>query len=129
VAWQYAFNTDLLKRNGVDIDTEMNFVIEGEEPAWDETAKDTLRIAVEIEYPWKWRADALLARRVPLSRKKLEQLFREGGLKLTPPVKDLRSILREPFLVEISLSTLQSLRLGEKGREGALKDSDNSGGE
>lgn len=127
-AWQYACNLDLLKRNGVEIDTELDFVIEGAEPPWDRAAGDNVKITVEpvlLAVEGRCRAgeaDAIIAQEARTA-------FREGGLKLSPPVKSLRSTLREPTLVEISLSQLSPLRPGEEARKVATGDRDDPGGE
>ena len=67
-AWDFAFDVNLLKRNGVDLDTALDYVIKGDNPDW-QSGVGEVRIVVRSEYTWRWRVDTLLAKRLPLSRK------------------------------------------------------------
>lgn len=106
-AWDLAFDVNLLKRNGVDLDTALDYVIEGDNPDW-QSGVGEVRIVVRSEYAWRWRVDTLLAKRLPLSRRKIDKLFEEGGIVIAPQLKDVRGYLRDAALIVIQLPLLQA---------------------
>lgn len=109
-AWQYAFDFELLKRNGVRVEQEVDYFVDGPQPQWEHMGKDNLKIAITFDYMGRWRIDTLLAKRLGVSRKNLHKLFEVGGLTFTPMVQDLSMSLQGFTLLEIRVEDLRALQ-------------------
>ena len=77
-ALRYACDRQLLKRNKVEWDAKVEYRVEGPLPR----LQGKVVIRLDFAVPFPVRLDGLLARELQLSRSRLRQLRRDGGLTL-----------------------------------------------
>jgi hypothetical protein len=107
---RYAFDLELLKRNGVRVEHRGGARLEGPELRPEHWLSGTALVVVTCDLAGRWRLDKVLAAKLRLSRTKLQQLFDGGGLEFEPPLKQLRAPLKERTIVVVKLGELAALR-------------------
>ena len=115
-SWKYAFDFNLLKRNGVEIDSAIEYTVSGPELSSVSNLPSELQILLTFDFDGKWRTDAVLARKLGLSRQKLGELFSRGGLHFDPAMPDLRTKLRDHTILTVNASKLRDLVEASDGR-------------
>jgi len=114
VAWSYAFDYALLKRNGVVVDPTIGYSVVGEELDCRALAQGQVTIVLTSEYRLPIRLDALLSSKLGLSRRQLETLAAAGGLSIdSGRCNELRKKLEGAVVVVIDGARLDALRTGK----------------
>lgn len=83
-AWDYAFDYELLKRNGGDVEREINWRIEGNDHDWRAYSQPYVVLQITCAYRLQLRLDTLLANQLGLARKDVERvctLISGGAMK------------------------------------------------
>ena len=83
-AWAYAFDYGLLRRNGVEVEPTIAYTIVGEDLQLDGSSHSCVTVLLTAEQPLLVRIDALLAKKLGLSRAQLGALFSSGGATIDP---------------------------------------------
>jgi hypothetical protein len=78
-AWDYAFDYGLLRSNGVEVEPTIAYTIVGEDLKPHSYGQGCLTVLLTAEQPLLVRIDALLARKLSLSRAQVGALFTSGG--------------------------------------------------
>jgi hypothetical protein len=99
----------LLKRNGVEIDSAIEYTVSGPELSSMSNLPSEVQILLTFDFDGKWRTDAVLARKLGLSRQKLGQLFSVGGLHFDPVMPELRTRLRDHTILTVDTRKLRTL--------------------
>ena len=102
--WDYAFNHELLKRNGVVPDPSVDYTVEGQSINLADLSTEKLSILIKFRHRFDLRLETLLSHRLLLSRKQLELLFENGSLEVSPAVRNLRRKLKGDVLVVLSVN-------------------------
>ena len=90
-AQQCAFDYELLKRNQVEVEEQVDYRVEGDVLDWGR-ARGAVRICITFNLAARVRLDKLLARQLGLSRKALKVLCAQGDIswegkhKLSKPI-------------------------------------------
>lgn len=95
LAWRYAFDAALLKRNDAVIDPAVELAICGQVLEPSVLAQGAATITLTAEYPLSVRLDALLAPQLGLSRSAFERLIASGRITIAP-CGPLRRVLAAP---------------------------------
>jgi len=114
-AWAYAFDYELLRRNGVEVEPTIAYTLSGEDlkPYSDE--QGCVTVLLTAEQPLFVRIDTLLARKLGLSRAQLGALFTSGGAAIDPASGcALRDKLKRDVMILIDRATLRSYRTETK---------------
>jgi hypothetical protein len=83
-AWVYAFDYALLRRNGVEVEPSLAYTIAGEDLKPHSYGHGCVTVLLTAEQPLLMRIDALLAKKLGLSRTQLGALFTSGGATIDP---------------------------------------------
>jgi hypothetical protein len=108
-SWKYAFDFTLLKRNGVEIDSAIEYTVSGPELLSMSNLPSEVQILLTFDFDGKWRTHAVLSRKLGLSKQKLGQLFSVGGLHFDPGMLELRTRLRDHTILTVDASKLRNL--------------------
>ncbi len=109
-AWRCAFDDELFRREGADVEANVDFAVEGEEPTG-----DAGEVAVEVEAPFPLgvRLDRVLARKLGISRSRVLELAKAGAIRVgaegAPGAEGGRSVkrkLRQPLRLTLDLGAL-----------------------
>ena len=117
-AWVYAFDYGLLRRNGVEVEPTIAYTIVGEDLHPHNYGQGCLTVLLTAEQPLLVRIDALLARKLGLSRAQLGALFTSGGATIDPASGyGLRDKLKRNVTILFDRAALRSY-LAEKEEPG-----------
>ena len=122
LAWRYAFDRDVHRKNDAEIDPKVGFRVEGPEVDLATLpAGSTLELAIGFEYPMSHvRLDTFLAQRLGLARRVLDALHAEGKLSIEPKIHDtLEKKLKRPVVVRIDVDTARQRAAELPAREPA----------
>jgi hypothetical protein len=111
-AWSYAFDYALLKRNGVVVDPAIAYSVVGDEIDCRALAQGQVTIVLMCDYRLPVRLDTLLSSRLGLSRRQLEALVADGGLRIDSEGGELREKLQEAVVVVVDRAQLDDLLTG-----------------
>lgn len=130
-SWEYAFNYELLKRNGADVDPAVGYHVDGEDVDLSDPSIEKISIRVTFEFRVDVRLDTLLANKLGLSRRTIAVLFERGAISiLSGTVKDLKKKLKGEVLLAIDSSKAVSILASRPGAaEANDTDADGTGEE
>jgi hypothetical protein len=108
-AWGYAFDYALLRRNGVEVEPTIDYMIAGEDLKPHSYEHGCVAVLITAEHPLPVRIDALLAKKLGLSRAQLGALLASGGASIDPASRcALRDKLKRELTVLIDRAALRS---------------------
>lgn len=105
--WRYAFDREMLDRNGAKMALEFDYTVEGEPESIDPAALpegEPLELAIDIVVPMNHvRTDHFLGSKLGLSRRQLEALFERGALTIEPAIQaNLTKKLKRSIVVRLA---------------------------
>ncbi len=110
-SWRYAFDRELMKRNGSEMALEFDYRVDGPEVSLDALpAGETLELAIGLDYPMNHvRTDSFIGDRLGLSHRQLEGLFARGQLTIEPAVQaDPKKKLKRPIVARLDVDAARA---------------------
>jgi len=109
-AWRYAFDYELLKRNGAEPDPAVEYVVENGVLNLFNLPRPQVSIMITFDYRVNVRLDTLLSNNLSMTRKQLETLFNKRIIEVFPEtIRDLRKKLKTEIMVLINLDKIKEL--------------------
>lgn len=102
LAIQYASDEAMFRKNGVAIEVPTEYDVEGEEVDW---SQPEARVRLETTGPVAARVEAILAKRLKLSRSQVDRLIESGAIRTDG--RKLPKKINDPLTVILTLADIR----------------------
>jgi hypothetical protein len=110
-AWRNCFDFKLIRRNGGEPDTHVDFKLSGPAVRLDGDAKEA-RVQIVCPFPINARLEAVLTKRLPLSRSQIERAL-DGGAIRSPDQSKLPRKIAADLEIVLDLAALRAIAMKE----------------
>lgn len=107
LAAQYASDEAMFRKNGAAIEVPTEYDVEGPDVDW---SRPEARVRLEIAGPVAARVEAILAKRLKLSRNQVDRLIDSGAIRADG--RKLPKKLNDPLAVRLDLDAIRRLKDG-----------------